>query len=149
MVPVHFNQFISFSVLVDPDESVHERDKEHTQNIGPRVDPLSSNRGYIKAGNKDLTVRMKPNHVVDASRLNYKYVPPIKKPDKENGKAFEDSSSDSDNMVQKNKVSSSKIEKAVKVGDATAHVSSELLVNTADDPTLPSEVVSDNRTFCL
>nr|GLL23496.1 uncharacterized protein LOC109188019 isoform X1 [Ipomoea trifida] len=134
----------TLSVLVDPDESVHERDKEHTQNIGPRVDPLSSNRGYIKAGNKDLTVRMKPNHVVDASRLNYKYVPPIKKPDKENGKAFEDSSSDSDNMVQKNKVSSSKIEKAVKVGDATAHVSSELLVNTADDPTLPSEWIPPN-----
>ncbi|XP_019194027.1 PREDICTED: uncharacterized protein LOC109188019 isoform X2 [Ipomoea nil] len=134
----------TLSVLVDLDESVHERNKEHMQNISPRVDPLSSNRGCIKPGNKDLTVRVKPNHVVDASRLNYKYVPPIKKAVKENGKAFEDSSSDSDNMAQKNKVSSSKIEKAVKVCDATAHVSPELLVNTADDPTLPSEWVPPN-----
>lgn len=151
LVPIHFNQFLSFSVLVDLDESVHERNKEQMQNIGSRVDPLSSNRGHVKAGNKDLTMRMKPNRVVDASRLNYKYVAPspIKNPDKENGKAFEDSSSDSDNMVQKNKVSSSKIEKEVKVGDATALVSSELLVNTAADTTFPSEVVTDNIPFCL
>ncbi|CAH9052780.1 unnamed protein product [Cuscuta europaea] len=136
----------TLSVSVHLDESVHESNKEQMQNISPAIDPTSSNSRHFKAETKDIKSRMKSNHGVDASRLNNRSVAALSTKDlnKESKKDFEDSSSDSDNIVQKNKISSSKTEKEIKVGDTTAHTSSESLVNASSDPTLPSEWIPPN-----
>ncbi|VFQ87910.1 unnamed protein product [Cuscuta campestris] len=134
------------SVSVDLDGTLHGRSKEQMQNIGPMIDSISSNSRHFNDEKNVYASRMKANHGVDASRLDYRYAAALssKELNKENRNSIEDSSSDSDNVVLKKTIYSSKAEKAANVGDATAHASSELPVNDSADPTLPSEWIPPN-----
>lgn len=85
---------------------------------------------------------MKGEHVADPSKLNKGslVISPGKMPSKGFEMALEDSS-DSDNPEQEN-IHSRNLEKTLKA-DANVLRASEF-INTATDPTLPSEVICDH-----
>ncbi|XP_075112372.1 uncharacterized protein LOC107797999 isoform X1 [Nicotiana tabacum] len=128
---------------VDLDDSVCRVSKEPLPRIGQRTDIISST-GEHYAERKERIMMHQP--VVDKSRFGKKYVAlsPPKRPIKE---TFEDSSSDSDNVVQTNKVSIPTMEttlKSVETNPRVSHASSESFIDAPADSSLPVEWVPPN-----
>ncbi|KAL2454047.1 Phox-associated domain [Abeliophyllum distichum] len=138
----------SLSVLetlsVDLDDTARETYKEYMDNIGPVIDPLSSKRENFRNTNKESALLNKGDHVADGARLKTKgpVLSPPKKPVKGFEKAFEDSSSDSDDPEQKNLLLTRKLEKTVKSDEEALYASGS--IDAATDPALPSEWVPPN-----
>ncbi|KAK4361890.1 hypothetical protein RND71_017131 [Anisodus tanguticus] len=124
-------------------DTVHKVRKEPPPKIVQRTDIISST-GEHYAERKERILMHHP--VVDESRFGKRYVAlaPPKRPTKE---TFEDSSSDSDNVVQTNKVSVPSVEatlKSVETNSRASHASSESFVDAPVDSSLPVEWVPPN-----
>ncbi|CAK9174605.1 unnamed protein product [Ilex paraguariensis] len=129
------------------DDTGHEKSEDAGNIIRPAIDLLSSRRGQMNAEGKKSASQMKHDCVADVSRLNKNgaTLSPPKRIAKEYRRPFEDSSSDSDNVVQKNIFPTKNSGKTTKGGDSDdLHGSPELLMDAAADPALPSEWVPPN-----
>ncbi|XP_059645614.1 uncharacterized protein LOC132287124 isoform X2 [Cornus florida] len=131
---------------VDLDDTAREKSKVVNNIAGCLPELLSPRREYSSTEIKESAIQ-KHNVAADESRLDPKLVvhSPSKKPLKDLGKPFEDSGSDSDNLVQMNKTATRNLGKTVKGSDGDGLiVSSESLIDSATDPTFPSEWVPPN-----
>ncbi|KAL2462680.1 Phox-associated domain [Forsythia ovata] len=137
----------SLSILetlsVDLDDTIPEKSRDYRDRIRPTTDLLFNQKENFSHG-KESALRMKGEHVTDASKLNKRslVLSPRRKPTKGCGKALEDSSSDSDNPEQESIHLARNLGKTLKT-DANGSRASEF-INAATDPTLPSEWVPPN-----
>ncbi|CAI9773610.1 unnamed protein product [Fraxinus pennsylvanica] len=135
----------SLSILqtlsVDHD-TIHERSRECRDKEGTTTDLLSNQREKFSHG-KESALRMKGEHVADASKLNKGslVISPGEMPCKGCGMALE-VSSDSDNPEQENIHLARNLGKTLKT-DVNGLRASEF-INAATDPTLPSEWAPPN-----
>lgn len=116
--------------------------------IGPLGDPLSSRRELSNAESKESASQMKHNSIVDGPRLITKNVAlsPPRRPSKDLGKKFEDSDSDSENVVQKNLLPARNLKHTVKGSDRDSiHAPSDSVLDDADP--IPSEWVPPNLSI--
>ncbi|XP_022844937.1 uncharacterized protein LOC111368009 [Olea europaea var. sylvestris] len=136
----------SLSILetlsVDLEDTGHETYKEYMDNVGPVDDPLSSERENLSNKNKESALLIKGGHAVDGAKFKTKgsAVSPPKKPGKAFEKAFEDSSSDSDNLEQKNPLLTGKLERSVESDKVALCESGSMDADLA----LPSDWVPPN-----
>ncbi|XWS20299.1 hypothetical protein CRYUN_Cryun31cG0088500 [Craigia yunnanensis] len=137
----------SFSIVetlsVNLDNNPSEKSRKATNVMGPLMGPLSSRREQLNTESKVSAFQMKPNFAMDglsnAKDVSYS---PTKIPTKERGKSFEDSGSDSDTRMRNNLYVRS-TGKSVK-GRENDKNASELLLDAATPPILPTEWVPSN-----
>lgn len=138
MMPVFI---FCFDCTVDLDDKPSEMSRKASHLTGPVSNSISTKRDQLGTDHKDSSLQTKHNFVADGVKMSPKYTShsPVKRPGKECGKSLEDSGSDSD--TQKN-VSVRNLGKIVE-GRQTDGLeqTSELIHDTASDPTLPTEVI--------
>lgn len=128
----------SFSIVetlsVDLDDKPSEKSKGVSNYGGPVVTDLSSLK-------REPALQMKNNDVSDGFRLDAKGISysPVKTSGKELAKPFENSGNDSETRAQKDAYSLRNSGRAVKGRAQSPEVASELLLDAATDPTLPTE----------
>ena len=127
--------------LVDLDDNPSEKSKKATNVMGPLMGPLSSRREQLNTESKVSAFQMKPNFAMDglgnAKDVSYS---PTKNPTKDRGKSFEDSGSDSDTRVRNNLYVRSTGKNVKGRENGRMENASELLLDAATHPTLPTEV---------
>lgn len=134
------------------DGTANEKNKVVADSAGPIMDQLPSKRELQNSETKGSAPQMRINHVTDLSRLNTITVAPIppEKPAKAFRKPLEDSSNDSDKMVEDKIPLNRKLGTTVKEGEVYGLPPAyELPIDAATDPTLPSDVRIIYYTFFL
>lgn len=153
------NLFLSDSIFcvawefsVDLDDNPSEKIKKASNVMGPLMGSLSSRREQLDAGSKEPALQMKLNLATDGLRnakdISYS---PSKFPTKERGKSLEESGSDSDTRLQNNSVVRDMGKNAKGKENKRTEDTSELLLDAATYPILPTEVISakSNSLFPL
>lgn len=127
--------YVSGNFIVDLDDKPSEKSKGVSNYGGPAVTDLSSLK-------REPALQMKNNDVSDGFRLDAKGISysPVKTPSKELAKPFENSGNDLETRAQKDAYSLRNSGRAVKGRAQSPEVASELLLDAAMDPTLPTEV---------
>ncbi|XVF26747.1 hypothetical protein REPUB_Repub14bG0045000 [Reevesia pubescens] len=130
----------SFSIIetlsVDLDDNPSEKSKKASTVMGPLTSPLSSRREQLDTKSKESALQMKSN--LDS---------PSKIPTKERGKSFEDSGSDSDTRMQINSFVRNTGKNVKGRENDRMEDASELLLDAATHPTLPTEWVPPNLSI--
>ncbi|XP_022714972.1 uncharacterized protein LOC111274526 isoform X2 [Durio zibethinus] len=138
----------SFSIVqtlsVNLEDNPSEKSKKASNVMGPPMGPLSSKREKLDAESKKSALQMKPN-LATGGLTNAKdvFCSPSKLPIEERGKSFEDSGSDSDTRMQKN-LFVRNMRKNARRENEIVEDASELLLDAATHPTLPTEWVPPN-----
>lgn len=127
------------TLSVDLDHKPSAKGTSVSKFVGPVTDSLSSKRAQLGAEGLESTLQMKKKFVADGTGVPQSLV---KKPGIESGKPFEHSGSDSDIRMQNNSTSIRNMEKTVlgREGEET----SDLILDAATDPTIPTEWVPPN-----
>ncbi|XP_021298740.1 uncharacterized protein LOC110427513 isoform X2 [Herrania umbratica] len=139
----------SFSIVetlsVDLDDNPSEKVKKASNVMGPLMGSLSSRGEQLDTGSKEPPLQMKLNLATDGLR-NAKDIcySPAKIPTKERGKSLEDSGSDSDTTLRNNSVIRDTGKNAKGRENKRTEDTSELLLDAATYPTLPTEWVPPN-----
>ncbi|EOY26788.1 PREDICTED: uncharacterized protein LOC18595932 [Theobroma cacao] len=139
----------SFSIVetlsVDLDDNPSEKIKKASNVMGPLMGSLSSRREQLDTGSKEPALQMKLNLATDGLRnakdISYS---PSKFPTKERGKSLEESGSDSDTRLQNNSVVRDMGKNAKGKENKRTEDTSELLLDAATYPILPTEWVPPN-----
>lgn len=130
---------LSFGIfLVGLDDKPSEKGQKVSTFSGPVIDPFSLKREQIGIGIKDSTLQVKNNAVGDGLRLNAKgSSSPVKIPGKDFGKSLNTPGACSGTGGQKQASSLTNLGKTIK---GREELESELFLDAATDPTLPTEV---------
>ncbi|GAA0144451.1 hypothetical protein LIER_04894 [Lithospermum erythrorhizon] len=129
------------TLSVDIGHDAHGNMRGHHDNVEPNTDQLSSKFRQAKLESEKSAPYVKHEYIANRSRFNTgRAVSPSKKPVK-------DSSSESDDMVQKPESINRVLRKGEKEGDGGLKVLSQPHNDDSSDPTLPSEWVPPNLSL--
>ncbi|KAL6134452.1 hypothetical protein ACLB2K_066683 [Fragaria x ananassa] len=138
----------SFSIIetlsVGLDDKQSEKSKRVLNFSEPVVDPSSLKREQIGIGIRDSTLQVKNNAVGDGQRLNAKGSSSVKNPGKDFGKPLNTPSSCSCTGGPKQ---ASSLVNSGRTSKGREEQESELFLDAATDPTLPTEWVPPNLSL--
>ncbi|XP_050384500.1 uncharacterized protein LOC126801087 isoform X2 [Argentina anserina] len=129
----------SFSIIETLSDAKPSEKSKRVLNFG--TDPSSFKSEQIGIGMKDSTLQVKNNAVGDGLRLNAKGSSPVKNPGKDFGKPVNTPTTCSITGGQKQ---ASSLTNSGKTSEGREEQESELVLDAATDPTLPTEWVPPN-----
>lgn len=130
--------------VVDLEDKPSEKIAKVSNSVGSLIGSSSSGRDQLGSESKESAWQVKDNVIADGQKVNVKEMShsPVKSTSKERGKSSEDSGNGPDIMVQNNSSSLKNLGKPVKRREKDSlDEASELLLDAASDPTLPTEVI--------